>query len=248
MKIDQETAKDRLALLGRPVLPIFYDCGVIQSRLGGYHFARMKTGQNLLVFATDLADLEKREYPDGSVFFARPGRLFGVGVYGKYDKDLIFANLNDHQAQFRKVMHEEGTLVRTGPGVYQSRHVSFLETPDRADPKRVHVHAFVAGLPSEDFVPVRRDVRNTRNLISNACFHLTKSGPVAREDALPMIIDHFTHLQEGLAHGATAMAEKPPASPMFERTRRTVPEIPIRHLEAILEHRSKANGAKVSVA
>ncbi len=207
VKLNQKTAFERLALLGRAAIPIFYEGGIIAARLGGYHLARMENDKRILLFATDLEHLQKKEYPDGSVFFAHPERLFAVGAYESHaPTGKIYADMVSHQEQFRDTIHQEGTLVRMGPGVYQSRHVSFLETPDKNDPKKVHVYAFVSGLPSETFVPVQHDYVLGTHLLNQRRFHLTPGGSIEKDSALPLIISHYTELQDGLAHGVPAIS------------------------------------------
>ena len=205
MKIDQETAVERLALLGRASTPIYYTDGIVAARLGYYQLGRMPDGKRALRFGLDLEDMQKVCNPDGTFGFAHQERLGGVGVYDKnVSSGRIYADMIMHQEMFRDTIHQEGTLVRTAPGTYQSRHVSFLEVPDKADPEKVRIHAFVTALPSTDFVPVSRSAGSAKHMFGDASFHLTREKAIGREEALPFILDHFTQLQIGLTHGVSA--------------------------------------------
>jgi hypothetical protein len=205
IRYTQDQILERQHRNSRPSIPTFYPCGIMAARVGYYQLAELLGGDRILLYGLNLEDMQRRQHPVAGTHLAHPESLFAVGVYKPGTPgEMILADLMKHQAAFKQVIAEEGTLVRTGANVFQSRSVSYAMRDAPVKPgegRLVHIDAYVAVLPGQDYVPVYEGTGLKSERLRFPRTRLTAKGPIPACDAIFEILSHFSELQTNIANG-----------------------------------------------
>lgn len=210
----QEEALNHLGRLEAPLVPTFYESGIIDGGVGYYQLAQLENDQRILVFALNLEDLQLREYAGYGRRYARPGMLYGVNAYDKsVAPNDIYSDLVEHQAGLMRVMREEYTLVRTKKDTYQSPTVSYVLKHDgataiqlqKSDSPAVTIEVSINSLHNKKLTPVSTE--GDGNLYDrfqvSRMFLDTKN--MESKEPIFQILNHYTAHLNKLVQGEEGM-------------------------------------------